>query len=273
MEGIHRNYDPVFKEAMILFKDKALDFLGLKGIAPITEPLRTESVEIEIKSEFSDLTFGTQDGRGLHFEEEVDLSNDDVLRFCGYHIGLSRVYKREFITVIFVKNPTTLTAIRTEQLNFKPIIVQCSKIDADEMLDRLKRDVAESRPINELELVYLPLFHSRKFTPTELFKESMGLIKDLQVDDDRKRKIYALSIVLANKVVEQSQLKAALEEVLKMGNIILETVEEYGRERKAEETAQKMVSKGYDSLEIIDLTGLSVERVREIREAMRSAIV
>ena len=69
MEVINRNYDPVFKEAMILFKDKALDFLGLKGIAPITEPLRTESVEIEIKSEFSDLTFATQDGRGLHFEE------------------------------------------------------------------------------------------------------------------------------------------------------------------------------------------------------------
>ena len=116
-------------------------------------------------------------------------------------------------------------------------------------------NVAENKPINELELVYLPLFHSRKFTPTELFKESTGLIKNLQVDDDRKRKIFALSIVLANKVVEQSQLKAALEEVIKMGNVILETVEEYGEKRgrmnEKEETAHKMISKGYDSLEII----------------------
>jgi len=64
-------------------------------------------------------------------------------------------------------------------------------------------------------------------------------------------------------------------EVIKMGNIILETVEEYGEKRgrmnEKEETAHKMISKGYDSLEIIELTGLSVERVREIREAMRSA--
>ena len=59
---IHQNYDPVFKEAMSLYKDKALDFLGLTDIAPITEPLQTESVEIEIKVAFRDWTFSTQDG-------------------------------------------------------------------------------------------------------------------------------------------------------------------------------------------------------------------
>ena len=44
MNKIHKNYDYVFKEALSLYKDKALDFLGLTNIAPITEPLRTETV-------------------------------------------------------------------------------------------------------------------------------------------------------------------------------------------------------------------------------------
>ena len=281
MYDIRQNYDPVFKEAMSLFKDKALDFLGLTDIAPIAEPLRTESVEIEIKIEFRDLTFGTQDGRGLHFEEEVTLSKDDLLRFCGYNTGLSRMYRREFITVIFVKNPANITEIRMEQVHFKPIIVQCSEIDADSILNRLKKDIADGKVINELELVYLPLFHSTKFSPTELFKESTRLIKELQIDDDLKRKIYALSIVLANKVVEQEKLDEALKEVIMMGNIIIETAEKMGEkrgekmgaERREEEIVKNMLSKGMDALDIIEVTGLSVDRIRKIRETVQDRAV
>jgi len=58
----HRNYDYVFKEALVLFKDKTLDFLGLTDIAPIGDSLSTESVGIEINWEFKDLVFATQDG-------------------------------------------------------------------------------------------------------------------------------------------------------------------------------------------------------------------
>ena len=275
MEYIHQNYDAVFKESFVLFKDRALDFLGLTDIPPITESLITETVEIKIA--IRDLVFGTQDGKGLNFESEVDLSNDDLLRFCNYNIGLRQVYNREFDTIVFVKNPTTLTGIHTKQLEFKPIIVQCSKFDADMMLDRLKKDIAANKPVNELELVYLPLFRSIKYSPTEIFKESTSLIKYLQVDSDRKQKIYALSIVLANKVVDKDQLDAALEEVLKMGNIILETVEEYGRKKGKEEEkveiARKMLNLGIDMLDIIEATGLSAERLREIRDTTHSKAV
>ena len=175
---VHKNYDSVFKEAMALFKDKTLDFLGLHGIAPITEPLGTENVQVEIRSEFLDLTFALQDGHGAHFEEEVELLRD----------------KREFITVIFVKEPTGIKEFRTEQLSFAPIIVQCSKIDADAMLKKLKKSVAGHEPINELELIYLPLFYSEKYSPTELFKESTTLIKEMQIEDNKKMKILALLV-------------------------------------------------------------------------------
>ena len=277
MENLHQNYDPVFKEAMVLFKDKALDFLGLTGIAPITEPLRTESVEIEIKVAFRDLTFGLDDGRGANFENEVDLSNDDMLRFSGYNSWLSRAYKREFITVIFVKNPTKITELRTEQMHFKPIIVQCSDIDADAMLNDLQKDISAGRPINELKLVYLPLFHSVNLNPNDLFKESAKLIKELQIDDEQKRKIYALSVVLASKVVDKSTIEAVLEEVKKMGNVILEIAESMGEkrgivigaERREEEIARNMLSKGFKLSDILETTGIDVDKLSEMRDSLR----
>jgi len=86
-QDVHMNYDYVFKESLILFKDKTLEFLGLKNIAPIAEPLRTENVEIIIQSELADMTFALKDGRGIHFEEEINLSQDDLKRMLSYSLG------------------------------------------------------------------------------------------------------------------------------------------------------------------------------------------
>ena len=147
--------------------------------------------------------------------------------------------------------------------------MQCSSFDADAILDKLKKDIAAGVAINELELVYLPLFQSTKFSPTEIFKESTRLIGELQVEDEHKRKIYALSILLAGKVVDESAIEAVLEEIKVMGNIIIDVAEKRGENRVKEETAIKMISKGYDSLEIIELTGLSIERVGELRSDLR----
>jgi len=277
METIHQNYDPVFKEAMVLFQNKALDFLGLTGLAQITEPLRTESVEIEIKIALRDLTFGMEDGRGVNFENEVDLSNDDILRFGSYNLWLSRAYKREFITVVFVKNPTAVTELRTEQLRFKPIIIQCSEIDADAMLDGLQTDIADGKPINELKLVYLPLFHSTRLNPTELFTESIKLIKNLHIDEDNRKKLYALSIILAGKVVDATALESAKEEVLKMGNVIIEVFEKHGEERgikigaeqREEEIARKMLHEGIKLSDVNKFTGIDVDRLSELRDTIR----
>ncbi len=102
-----------------------------------------------------------------------------MYRFAGYHVKRSRSYKMEFITVIFVKEPTEIRKIKTRQFTFKPIIVQCSRIDADAALNRLRKAVSEGTAFNELELIYLPLFKSVKYTPTELFRESARLVRDM----------------------------------------------------------------------------------------------
>jgi len=272
-----KNLDNVFKEALVLFKNKTLDFLGLTGIAPIGESLRSEAVQIEVTWEFQDLAFATQDGRGLNFETEAHLSYDDLLRFGGYNISLSRVHKREFVTVIFGINPTSLIEVKTEQLHFMPKIIHCSKIDADAMLSRLKKAIASGQPINELEAIYLPLFHSKGLTPTKLFIESAELIKSTQLEDNLKQKMLTLLITLSGKIVDRVELLALAEEVRRMGNVVIEVFEELGEkkgvERQQEESARKMLSDGLDVLDIIRYTGIDAERLYKIREIVHAQTV
>ena len=275
----HTNYDLGFKEAITLFKDKALDFFGINELASITEPLATETVQVEIKSLFRDLVFATQAGKGLHFEEEVHLSENDLWRFLDYNVSLYQIHKRVFDTVIFVKEPTKLTGINLERLVFKPIIVQCSEIDADVMLDELKKDIDEGKPVNELKLVYLPLFRSIKLNPTELFKESTKLIRSLNIENQPKQKALSLAILISGKVVDPEVLRQIYKEVKLMstGNVILDVAEEYGEkrgiERHKEETARKMLYDGLDVLDIIRYTGIDAERLSQLRESVRSEAV
>jgi hypothetical protein len=74
----------------------------------------------------------------------------------------------------------------------------------------------------------------------------------------------ALLVTLGGKIVERDQLEIIEEEVKKMGNVIIEYFEEIGAKRKGEEDARRMVAKGYDVLDIIEITGISAERLREI---------
>ena len=67
----YHNYDVVFKDAVTVFKDKALDFFGMDSELRIVDPLRTESAKIRSEVEFSDFTFRLSNGTGLHLEEEI----------------------------------------------------------------------------------------------------------------------------------------------------------------------------------------------------------
>ena len=181
------------------------------------------------------------------------------------------------MTVIFVKNPSSLTELNTEQLTFKPIVVQCSTIDADVMLAKLKQDINDGKPINELEIVYLPLFNSTKFSPTELFNESTGLIKNLQINDNSKRKLFALSVALVGKIVDESAIRKLLEEVNMEGNVIIKVAEEIGEERgrldEKETIAKKMLISGCRLSDIINFTGLDLDRLEDLRNSLHAEVV
>jgi len=229
--GIYTNYDAVFKDAMWLFIDKALDFFHVKGNLTIKEPLRTETVEVSVNIDILDMSFRLSDGMGFHVEEEVDLSKEDLVRFGIYHLQLIQTYKCDFTTVIFVKNPTNYSGLKLQMLNFSPIIINCSEINADEILERLKKQVKNGEAINELEAIYLPLFKSNRYTSEELLKEVVSITKQTAMQEQQKLKLIALAIVVSNKVVDKKALESIWEEVRLMGLKLLEIAEEKGEEK------------------------------------------
>ena len=95
-----------------------------------------------------------------------------------------------------------------------------------------------------------------------MFLESADVIKSMQADDNHKQKNLALLITLAGKVVDRVQLDALAKEVTTMGNVFIEYFEERGRLTEKEETARKMLVKGMDTLDFIEITGLSPECLR-----------
>jgi DNA-binding CsgD family transcriptional regulator len=48
---------------------------------------------------------------------------------------------------------------------------------------------------------------------------------------------------------------------------------EKGKEEGREETAKKMIAKGYDPLDILEISGISVERFRKLKEAYQREAV
>ena len=66
--------DAVLKNAMNYFKDSAVNFFGID--TKITKP-----ADIEIKTNYLDYLFYTEDGNYLHFEFQTTDKKDDLNRF------------------------------------------------------------------------------------------------------------------------------------------------------------------------------------------------
>jgi hypothetical protein len=231
-ESVWKNYDLVFKDALTLFKGKTLEFLGLSDYPAIGDPLQTETVNVAPEVEFSDLTFALSDGRGIHFEEEVDLSGDDLLRFCGYHVELSRRYKKKFVTVIFTLNEPKTTEIADDQLRFSPIVVNGKSKDADEVIQKLRKQVAAKEPINELDLIYLPLFSSKTMDVIKRIEAGAVITNETELSPELKKRILVMMLMVSNKLVEKQTLTNFWKEFsTKMKLVAFEVAEEVGIEK------------------------------------------
>ena len=171
MKQIHHNYDLSFKKAFGLFKNKSLDFVGIKDLPPIKESINTEQVEFEVRHTYSDMVFLLKDGTGLIIEWEADISRDDLLRFALYNLSFSRQYKVSFKTIIFTNKRAVSKSFISSTLKFKPVIINLGERNGDELLEKIKKQIDNGERINELELLYLPLYNNTTGTVGGMLKK------------------------------------------------------------------------------------------------------
>ena len=206
------NYDLAFKEAFSLFENKTLDFLGLT-LPRISGFLETEFAEIETHDDYMDLNFRLEDGSILHLEEETHLSEDDLIRFAHYDLRLWQRYKSQVHTIVLTPStgiPGT-KQIDTGTIQYTVIQLVLSGNNADDLIEKITNALAQGSQVNELELIFLPLMRSR-LSPSELLRETIRLERQLPDEKDRI-KVLALTLVMANRLVDEETIDTIWEEI------------------------------------------------------------
>ena len=225
----HQNYDRAFKEALALFENQTLDFLGL-NLPRITHVLPTEFAEIETRDDFVDLLFWLEDRSILHIEEQTGLSEDDLFRFARYDLKIINLHRVPVHTVVlspFFAHDGGMRGFSMGSLSYSVNHVVIHDRNADEVLERVREELLAGRPIHEIELIFVPLMKSRLSVP-DLLLETIKLEKKI-VDETIQSKVIALTLAVSNKLVEPELLEKIWKEVAMLN--IFKYAEEKGEEK------------------------------------------
>ena len=248
---IHTNYDIVFKEALQLFEGKTLDFLGLLDSGRIEYSLNTEQTEVIVRKRFADLIFKLSDNTGLHIEMEAHISKSDILRFAIYNIEYSQKFNIPIKTVIFTNQEQKVIEYCNPVMTFKPVIIDLSQRDGEVILEKIRKQIEHGNEVNELEMIYLPLYNKSR-TTVELLKDTISLIPKIKKKSDDQQKIILMMLLAANKFLTKDELEKILEEnhmdvrELKFIQVLEEIGLKKGLEKGLKEGHEKGLEKGLE---------------------------
>ena len=247
--------DKVFKESFTLFKGKSLSFLDSSMDDSIIDVMTNEYTETRTKKLFTDLVFKISDKKARQFEWEHHVSTADLMRFCSYNIDWSRDYPAlNFETVIITNTPPSVREYTNSSVIFQPKIVVLSERDADATISKLNQQLENGEPINELELLYLPMYTSPS-------GKSKGQLFDIAVklsaksmDISAAEKVRNLLILLVSKHISPDEFNKILEEntMLLDNDVAVKVIGDRRAEKLSLEVALKLLKKGVEATTIAE---------------------
>ena len=236
----YKNYDMVIKDALTLFENKTLDFLGL-DLPKIISVEDSELYKIETKNNFIELIFMLEDGTLLHIEEEAHVSSKDLLRFAQTDLMIYGKKHTKIHTVVITKTKESMHKINAGSLNYEVTILNLADGSWENDYKRLKTQVERGQEINELELIFLPL--KKLDEENEIYvDQSLALAKKLKTSKEMKTKIISMMVVLMDKHLTKEKILNIWEE-LSMLNI-MKVAEEKGMEKGIEKGEKIGIEKG-----------------------------
>jgi len=234
----------VLKESFDIFKNKSLHFLGIGDLNDtISDILSTEITETVTKKAFADKVFKKSNGTGLHIEWEADISNADFIRFAEYHLGLTKLHNILFQTVILSNKKPTNIMWESPSMLFKPTVIILSDRNFDKTIINIDYMIENNEPINELELIYLPMYSSKAGkTDYERLKTAIELTKTTIEDEAKRKKINILIIFLNERFVGKDVARKVVEDMkLYEDNVFVQIGEEKGIEKGIEKVLKKVL--------------------------------
>lgn len=178
--------DAVLKKAMEFFKDNAVNFFGIN--TRIIAPAETEIKSIDIKTNYMDYLFYTEDGNYLHFEFQTTDKKEDIKRFLYYDASLVRNENRRVRTMVIYSADIedVETHIDVGTIKYEVEAFYMKNLNGDEKLKYLQHKITNGEHLSAediLSLSFVPLMNGK--------------------DNRSKRTLY--SIELADKIVESSE--------------------------------------------------------------------
>ncbi len=265
----------------------ALGVLGITGVE-LAEALPTE---LPASAVLVDKVWRTADGKILHLEFQ-DRAESPLYRFLEYDVRLARHHQAAVRTIVVyharVSQPPTRLDIGTASYQIE--VVLCAKLDGDRALatvdDHLRRGRWEPEDRLRLALALIMKVKDVDHALTEVLRlvpgipdagerecvvgaivalGAMGLTPGRR---HRVRKGLSAMSTLARELYEDGReegLQQGLEQGLQQGREQgLQEGREQGREEELIQVAMKLMKKGIPLDEVVEITGLSVERLKDL---------
>ena len=173
---------------------------------------------------------------------------NDLIRFAHYDLRIFSKYGVRIHTVVLSPASSKLDSliIDTGCLHYTVTHQIIKGRNADEVLERTHNEIAYGNPVNELELIFVPLMESR-LPVQDLLLETIKLEKQLK-DETLRNKVIALTMVMSNRLVEADLLERIWEEIKMLK--ILKYAEDKGKEQGIvigiEQGIEKGLEKGFE---------------------------
>ena len=216
---ISQHEDVAEKVAWQFFKDEVMAFLGIDG--KVVNVLSNETIHLELKKMYEDLSFLMEDDTIKHFEFQS--TNEGLIglkRFRVYEAELSYQFKKAVTTYVLysgkIKKPMTKFTEGINTFQVQPIIMQDQ--NADEVLEKLQQKVELGEKLTKedlLPLVLCPLMGGETSQKDRVQAAYNITNKAITEDDELIRKVEAVVYVMADKFLDSVDMKE-LKEELKM---------------------------------------------------------
>jgi hypothetical protein len=261
-----------------VYTGRTLEFLDSEFSGEVTAILSTEITETTTKKAHSDNALKLSTNKGIHTEWEVQISEDDLIRFASYNADLSRKHKIPFTTIVLTTKKPSITSYANPSLTFTPKIINLKERDADKILAEIDRKLQakEQGDINPLEVIYLPLYGSESgLTTPELLDKAIKLTPNVVPDKQSEQKLQDLVILLTSTFVSDEELNKILEDNMRIleDNRAVRVLENRGRGQEKIDIALNMLRDGDDAPKVSRITGLDLSRVAELQKELQAHAV
>ncbi|GHU57652.1 hypothetical protein AGMMS49975_23570 [Clostridia bacterium] len=268
----HNDKDILQKYAGALFRDKTLEFYGVKS-AKIVDLINVELPNVEVSEQATDTIYLLADDTYLHLEFQTTHSKKDLLRFAVYDFRLYERDERKIKTVVIYSSDV----IRAEKnINIGSAVYSVDTVmmcerDGNKIYKELETKIKNGTELtdNDIQnLIFLPLMKCT-VSKDDIAVQAATLAQTIG-DKSKRNLCIAAAVAFGGKYLKQATIKKLME-VLEMNGAVAEYLEERDEKVIAKrdlEVAKKALRRGVAVDVILDITGLDMPTIERLQSEL-----